>query len=118
MTAMKAVVYTEYGSADVLQLKEVDKPSPADDEVLVKIHAASVNAADWRMMRADPFLVRLYAGLLKPTKFQILGADIAGRVEAVGRNVRQFQPGDEVFGDVFASGFGGFAVYKCARESE
>jgi NADPH:quinone reductase-like Zn-dependent oxidoreductase len=115
---MKAVVYTEYGSADVLQLKEVSKPAPADDEVLVKILASSVNAADWRMMRADPFLVRLYAGLLKPTKFQILGADIAGRVEAVGKNVRQFQPGDEVYGDVFASGFGGFAEYKCARENE
>lgn len=115
---MKAVVYTEYGSADVLHLIEVDKPIPADNEVLVKIHAASVNAADWRMMRADPFLVRLYAGLFKPAKFRILGADIAGRVEAVGKNVRQFQPGDEVYGDVFASGFGGFAEYKCARESE
>ena len=77
-----------------------------------------MNAADWRMMRADPFLVRLYAGLLKPTKFRTLGADIAGRVEAVGKNVRQFQPGDEVYGDVFASGFGGFAEYKCARENE
>jgi NADPH:quinone reductase-like Zn-dependent oxidoreductase len=115
---MKAVVYTEYGSPDVLQFKEVDKPAPADDEVLVKVHAASVNAADWRMMRADPFLVRLYAGFLKPTKFQILGADIAGRVEAVGKNIHQFLPGDEVYGDVFASGFGGFAEYKCARESE
>ncbi len=115
---MKAIVYTEYGSPDVLQLKEVEKPFPADDEVLVQVHASSVNAADWRMMRADPFLVRLYAGLFKPTKFQTLGADIAGRVEAVGKNVRQFQAGDEVFGDVFASGFGGFAEYKCARESE
>jgi NADPH:quinone reductase-like Zn-dependent oxidoreductase len=115
---MKAIVYTEYGSAEVLQLKEVGKPAPADDEVLVKTHASSVNAADWRMMRADPFLVRLYAGLLKPTRFQTLGADIAGRVEAVGKNVRQFQPGDEVYGDVFASGFGGFAEYKCARENE
>jgi NADPH:quinone reductase-like Zn-dependent oxidoreductase len=115
---MKAVIYTEYGSADVLQLKEVDKPAPADNEVLVKIHAASVNAADWRLMRADPFLVRLYAGLFRPTKFHTLGADIAGRVEAVGKNVTQFQPGDEVYGDVFASGFGGFAEYKCAREGE
>jgi NADPH:quinone reductase-like Zn-dependent oxidoreductase len=115
---MKAIIYTEYGSPDVLQLKEAAKPAPADNEVLVKIHAASVNAADWRMMRADPFLVRLYAGLLKPTKFHTLGADIAGRVEAVGKNVTQFKPGDEVYGDVFASGFGGFAEYKCARESE
>lgn len=115
---MKAIVYTEYGPPDVLRLREVEKPAPADDEVLVKIHAASVNAADWRMMRADPFLARLYGGLFKPTRFQILGCDIAGRVEAVGRNVRQFKPGDEVFGDTFASGFGGFAEYTCARENE
>ncbi|MDD5059040.1 MAG: NAD(P)-dependent alcohol dehydrogenase [Sideroxydans sp.] len=115
---MKAIVYTEYGSPDVLRLKEVEKPFPADDEVLVQVKASSVNAADWRMMRADPFLVRMYAGLLRPKKFHTLGADIAGRVEAVGKNVRQFQAGDEVFGDVFASGFGGFAEYKCARESE
>lgn len=73
----------QYGSADVLKLKEVEKPALADDEVLVKIHAASVNAADWRLMRADPFLARLYIGLLKPTRFQILGADIAKLVEAI-----------------------------------
>ncbi len=115
---MKAIVYTEYGPPDVLRLKEVEKPAPTDDEVLVKIHAASVNAADWRMMRADPFLARLYGGLFRPTRFQILGCDIAGRIEAVGRNVRQFKPGDEVFGDTFASDFGGFAEYKCARENE
>ena len=115
---MKAVVYSEYGSTDVLQLGDVPKPVPADNEVLVRVHAASVNAADWRMMRADPFLVRLYAGLFKPTRFHILGADIAGQVEAVGKDVHQFQPGDEVYGDVFASGFGGFAEYKCARENE
>lgn len=118
MNTMKAVVFTEYGSPDVLQLTEVDKPVPADNEVLVQVRASSVNAADWRMLRADPFLVRLYGGLFRPKKFQTLGADIAGRVEAVGRNVTQFKPGDEVFGDVFASGFGGFAEYKCARENE
>ncbi|MBI1820084.1 MAG: NAD(P)-dependent alcohol dehydrogenase [Nitrospirae bacterium] len=115
---MKAIVYTKYGPPDVLELKEVEKPTPKDNEVLVKVRAASVNAADWRLMRADPFLARLYSGLLKPTKFQILGADIAGRVEAVGKNVGQFQLGDDVFGDIFASGFGGFAEYKCARENE
>jgi len=115
---MKAIVYAEYGPPDVLHLKEVDKPVPKDDEVLVKVYAASVNAADWRMMRADPFLARFYGGLLKPTRFQILGTDIAGRVEAVGRNVRQFQAGDEVFGNTFKSDFGGFAEYKCARENE
>ncbi|MEQ1533129.1 MAG: NAD(P)-dependent alcohol dehydrogenase [Sideroxydans sp.] len=93
-------------------------PIPADGEVRVKVQAASVNAADWRLMRADPFLARLYTGLFKPTRFQILGGDIAGRVEAVGKNVSQFKVGDEVFGEVSASGFGGFAEYKCARENE
>jgi NADPH:quinone reductase-like Zn-dependent oxidoreductase len=115
---MKAIVYSEYGSPDVLHLKELAKPIPADDEVLVKVYAASVNAADWRLMRADPFLARLYTGLFKPTRFQILGGDIAGRVEAVGKNVSQFKAGDDVFGEVSASGFGGFAEYKCARENE
>ncbi len=115
---MKAVVYSEYGPPEVLRLEEVAKPVPKDDEVLVKIHAASVNAADWRMMRADPFLARFYGGLLKPTRFHILGCDIAGRVEGVGSKVSRFKPGDEVFGDVFASGFGGFAEYKCAHEDE
>lgn len=115
---MKAAVFTRYGSPDVLQFKEMSKPVPAKNEVLVKVYAASVNAADWRMLRASPFLVRLYAGLWRPKKFQVLGADIAGRVEAVGEGVSQFKVGDEVYGDVFASGFGGFAEYKCARENE
>jgi NADPH:quinone reductase-like Zn-dependent oxidoreductase len=115
---MKAIVYTEYGSPEVLELKEVEKPTPRENEVLIKIHAASVNAADWRLMRADPFLVRLYAGVLRPKKFQILGVDVAGRVEAVGKSVSRFKPGDAVFGEVFASGLGGFAEYKCAREDE
>ena len=97
---MKAIVYTKYGSPDVLQLKEVEKPAPKDDEVLVKIHAASVNAYDWHFLTADIFLVRLMGGgLLKPKKHDTR-RDIAGRVEAVGRNVKQFQPGDEVFGDI------------------
>jgi NADPH:quinone reductase-like Zn-dependent oxidoreductase len=90
---MKAFVYTKYGSPDVLELKEVAKPTPADDEVLIKVLAASVNAYDWHMLKADVFLVRLDAGLLKP-KNMLLGADIAGQVEAVGRNVKQFQVGD------------------------
>lgn len=115
---MKAIVYKEYGSPDVLHLEEVAMPIPADGEVLVKVQAASVNAADWRLMRADPFLARLYTGLFKPTRFQILGGDIAGRVEAVGKDVSQFKVGDEVFGEVSASGFGGFAEFKCARENE
>lgn len=113
---MKAIVYTEYGSPDVLKLKEVAKPTPKDDEVLVKVYAVSVNAADLHLLRADPFLIRLSSGLLKP-KNQILGSDIAGQVEAVGKNVTQFKPGDEVFGDISANGWGGFAEYACASEN-
>jgi len=113
---MKAVVYTKYGSSDVLELKEVAKPTPKDDEVLVKVQAASVNAADWHLLTADIFLVRLNMGLLRP-KHMILGADIAGLVEAVGGNVKQFQPGDAVFGDIFAHGFGGFGEYVSVPES-
>lgn len=115
MHLMKAVVYHEYGSPDVLQLEEVEKPVPRDDEVLIHVSAASVNAADWHLLRAEPFLTRLYNGLLKP-KRMILGSDVAGRVEAVGANVRQFQPGDEVFANLFESGWGGFAEYVCAPE--
>jgi NADPH:quinone reductase-like Zn-dependent oxidoreductase len=112
---MKAIVYTQYGSPDVLQFKEVEKPVPSDDEVLVQIHAASLNAYDYRFMRADPFLVRLSGGLLKPNDPR-LGIDIAGRVEAVGKNVSQFQPGDEVYGDISAWSRGGFAEYVAAPE--
>jgi NADPH:quinone reductase-like Zn-dependent oxidoreductase len=112
---MKAIVYTHYGSPEVLQFKEVAKPTPRDNEVLVHVHAASVNAADLHFLRANPFLMRLWSGLLKP-KHPILGAAIAGRVEAVGRNVTQFQPGDEVFGDLSECGLGGFAEYVCASE--
>ena len=111
---MKAIVYKEYGPPDVLNLEEVQKPTPKDDEVLLKVHAASANAADWHLMRADPFLVRVMGfGLLRPRN-GLLGADIAGRVEAVGRNMTQFQPGDEVFGDLFGRGLGSFAEYVCA----
>ena len=91
---MKAVVYTKYGSPDVLQLKDVEKPAPLDDEVLVEVHAASVNAYDWHFLTADVFLIRLMGGgLLKPKK-RTLGADIAGRVTAVGKNIRRLQPSD------------------------
>jgi len=112
---MKAIVYTEYGPPDVLQLKEVEKPAPKDNEVLVKVHAASVNDWDWGLLRGKPFVNRLMFGLLKPKK--ILGCDIAGQVEVVGRNVKQFQPGDEVFGDISGGNWGGFAEYVCAREN-
>jgi len=113
---MKAVVHTEYGAPEVLRLEEADKPTPGDDEVLVSVHAASVNPLDWHIMRGAPFFVRFEAGFPKP-KNTILGADIAGRVEAVGKGVTQIQPGDEVFGDVSGSGLGGFAEYVCAREA-
>jgi len=110
---MKAIFRAAYGSADILELREIDKPAPKDDELLLKIHAASVNPLDWHILRGEPFLVRLMGfGLLKP-KHQILGADMAGRVEAVGKNVTQFKVGDEVFG----SSMGAFAEYACIRES-
>src|SRR5437764_1867297 len=95
-THMRAIVYHTYGSPDVLHLEEVQKPVPQLDEVLVKVHAASVNAGDWHLLRAEPFLMRLMGfGLLTP-KHAILGSDIAGRVEAVGSTVTQFHSGDEV----------------------
>ncbi|WP_307720117.1 alcohol dehydrogenase catalytic domain-containing protein [Paenibacillus alginolyticus] len=101
---MKAIVYTKYGTTDVLKLKEVEKPTPKDNEVRIKVHAASVNSWDWDLLRGTPYLVRL-GGLLKP-KYNILGADIAGRIEAVGRDVKQFLPGDysETFPDVVGAG--------------
>jgi len=114
---MKAIVYTKYGPPDVLHLKEIEKPTPKEDEVLVKVQAASVNYSDWAFVRGKPFLVRLMGvGLLKP-KITILGADIAGQVEAVGRNVKQFQPGDEVYGDLAGCGWGGFAEYVSVPEN-
>ncbi len=109
---MKAIVCTKYGSPDVLRLKEVEKPAPDDGEVLVKIHAASANPLDWHLMRGAPFLARLGGGLRKPRDPR-LGADITGRVETVGSNVTQFQPGNEVFGTCV----GGFAEYACAAEN-
>jgi len=112
---MKAIVYETYGSPDVLELKEVEKPTPKGDEVLVNVHAAAANPLDWHLMRGEPFLARLENGLRKP-KITRLGADIAGRVEAVGADVTQFQPGDVVFGENFARGLGGFAEYVAVPE--
>lgn len=113
---MKAVVFTEYGLPDVLQLKEVDKPVPKESEVLVKVHAASINSWDWELLRGTPFVNRLVFGLLKPKKINILGCDVEGKVEAVGKHVKQLQAGDEVFGDLSRCGWGGFAEYLCAPE--
>ncbi|NJP07460.1 MAG: NAD(P)-dependent alcohol dehydrogenase [Chloroflexaceae bacterium] len=112
---MKAIICTRYGPPDVLQLKEVAKPTVGDDQVLINVQATSVNAGDRHLMRGDPFLVRLMFGLSKP-KQPILGTDVAGRIEAVGKNITQFRPGDEVFGDLSDSGFGAFAQYVCTSE--
>lgn len=112
---MKAIIYTHYGSPDVLQLKEVEKPAPKDDEVLIHVAATALNAGDWHLLRGNPLALRLFSGFSRP-KHQILGADVAGRVEAVGRNVKQLQPGDEVFGDLSGCGRGGFAEYVCTPE--
>jgi NADPH:quinone reductase-like Zn-dependent oxidoreductase len=112
---MKAIVYTKYGSPDVLELQEVKKPTPKADEVSIKIHAAATNPADWHLMRADPFLARLQNGLLKPKRTR-LGSDVAGRVEAIGKNVTQFQIGDEVFGELPLNSLGSFAEYVCVSE--
>lgn len=111
---MKAMVYTEYGSPDALQLKDIEKPTPSGDEVLIQIRASSINAWDWDLLRGRPYLTRL-GGLRRP-KYRILGADVAGSVEAVSRDVQQLQPGDDVFGDLSGDGWGGFAEYASARE--
>ena len=108
---MKAVVYTKYGGPEVLQLKEIEKPSPQDDEVLIKVYAVSINDWDWGLLHGDT-VNRLLYGLRKPKK-QILGSDIAGRIEAVGKNETRFKPGDEVYGDLSGK-WGGFAEYVCA----
>jgi len=109
---MKAIVYYNYGSPDVLKCEEIEKPTAGDNEVLIRVRAASVNPFDWHFMRGTPYMVRIQAGLRKP-KDKRLGVDVAGQVEAVGRNVTQFRPGDEVFGACR----GAFAEYACASES-
>lgn len=108
---VKAIVFCEYGSADVLALETIEKPVPGDDEVLVRVHTAAVNPLDWHFMRGTPYLVRLMTGLRVP-KFTRLGADFAGTVAAVGRNVSRLQPGDEVFGYEF----GAFGEYMTVHQ--
>lgn len=112
---MKAVVYEKYGSPDMLEVRDVEIPAPGDDEVLVRVHAVSINDWDWNLLQGTPFLSRLLSGLFRP-KQTILGSDIAGRIEAVGRNAKRFQRGDEVFGDL-SGRWGGFAEYVCAPET-
>ncbi len=115
---MKAIVYTKYGPPDVLELKDVEKPIPKDNEVLIKNHAASINSWDLDLLTGRPLEYRLFRGLLKPDKTKILGFDIAGRIEAVGKNITKFHPVDDVFGDLCEGSWGGFAEYVCARENE
>src|SRR2546429_269812 len=107
---MKAIVYQNFGSPDILRFEEIDKPTPADNEVLIKVRAASVNPLDWKLMKGGPFILRLLLGLGK-SKIKRPGVDVAGQVEAVGRNVTQFKPGDEVFGTCR----GAFAEYATSQ---
>lgn len=112
---MKAIIYEQYGSADVLKLAEVNKPVPQDEEVLIRVRAASVNSWDCDLVKGKSFLVRLAGGGILRPKIRILGCDIAGIVESAGSGVSDFNPGDEVFGDISACGWGGFAEYVCAK---
>jgi len=112
---MKAIVFEKYGTTEVLELKEVEKPIPKENEILIKVRAVAINDWDWQLMQGTPFVSRLMHGLLKP-KTRILGCDISGQIEGVGRNASKFKPGDNVYGDISESGFGGFAEYVCVHE--
>jgi NADPH:quinone reductase-like Zn-dependent oxidoreductase len=115
---MRAIIRTEYGTPEVLQVREIEKPIPKDTEVRVQVHAASINYGDWGLLTGKPFFLRLTEGGIREPKIEILGGDVAGRVEAAGSNARQFQPGDEVYGELSSCGQGSFAEYVCATEEK